>query len=602
MRARSLEVLVSLSIAGIALFGVALLRGQQAAPQEQAAASAPAADLPPVPKGVEVMARGPVHEAFATPTTEPVPTTEVTKQPPKVLDELPPAEKPEGEAVWIGGYWAWDDDRKDFLWVSGTWRTPPPGKEWIAGYWKDNGAKWQWVPGYWTVTAPQGGTNQQVTYYPEPPKPPDVAPPAQPPKPNTFYVPGAWEWRGDAYVWRAGYWAEVQPGYVWVAAHYNWTPGGYIYVPGYWDLALSRRGILYAPVVVNTDVVGATFVYSPVYAVPPTVVVDAMFVRPCFCHYYFGDYYGSAYCSLGFESCAVYSCRCYDSVFVYERWEHRSDPAWLSVQIDICRGRDAGRIDCPPRTLVQQNTIIQNNVTNVTNVTNNTTINKTVNNTTNVANNTTNINKNVNKTQMIMPASKVAAATGMRTVALDQSARMQAKQQAQAVQQVAMQRSKAEVASSSGPPKQPRVASLSVPKQQTVGPRPPASSTTTNARGLTQPGGTRSGGATTATQSGVKPPSSGQNTSGRGPGAGAGQRAGTTSPPAGPPGYHPPSGTRGQHPPGTLPNGQPARMPPGSPPNGPAGRGQPMRTPPGSPQHPPQRPDPEKKKPSDSGR
>src|SRR5919201_1599446 len=61
--------------------------------------------------------------------------------------------------------------------------------------------------------------------------------------------------RGSSYVWRAGYWARVQPGYVWVAAHYRWTPGGYVYIAGYWDLAVARRGVIYAPVYVTHGVV-----------------------------------------------------------------------------------------------------------------------------------------------------------------------------------------------------------------------------------------------------------------------------------------------------------------------------------------------------------
>src|SRR5262245_4188430 len=63
--------------------------------------------------GVEVLARGPVHEAFATPTAEAKPTMLVNRQPPVPLDELPPEERPEGEVVWISGYYAWDDDRQD---------------------------------------------------------------------------------------------------------------------------------------------------------------------------------------------------------------------------------------------------------------------------------------------------------------------------------------------------------------------------------------------------------------------------------------------------------------------------------------------------------
>src|SRR4051812_2159217 len=99
-----------------------------------------AADAEPaVPKGVDVQARGPVHEAFATPTGEPAATSPVPKKPPAPIEEMPPEQKPEGDAVWIGGYWAYDDDRQDFLWVSGCWRTLPPGRQWVAGYWREQG-------------------------------------------------------------------------------------------------------------------------------------------------------------------------------------------------------------------------------------------------------------------------------------------------------------------------------------------------------------------------------------------------------------------------------------------------------------------------------
>ena len=52
----------------------------------------------------------------------------VPKQPPDPIPEVPPDQKPEAEnAQWLPGYWAWDEDRKDFIWVSGFWRVPPPG-------------------------------------------------------------------------------------------------------------------------------------------------------------------------------------------------------------------------------------------------------------------------------------------------------------------------------------------------------------------------------------------------------------------------------------------------------------------------------------------
>src|SRR5262245_33771706 len=79
--------------------------------------------------GVEVLTRGPVHGAFANPgDARPAESPLVEKQPPEAIEEVPPDEKPEGDDVrWIPGYWAWDDDADEFVWVSGFWRDVPPG-------------------------------------------------------------------------------------------------------------------------------------------------------------------------------------------------------------------------------------------------------------------------------------------------------------------------------------------------------------------------------------------------------------------------------------------------------------------------------------------
>src|SRR5271154_117053 len=120
---RSLRVLLVVSAAGI--FALTTLQAQQQAPpsgppiqiqspdtqsfqtqpqaqqyhhaepQQPPQAGQPAATDP------EVLTRGPVHEAFATPTTEPMPTTPVAKAPPAALEEMPPDQKPEGDATWI---------------------------------------------------------------------------------------------------------------------------------------------------------------------------------------------------------------------------------------------------------------------------------------------------------------------------------------------------------------------------------------------------------------------------------------------------------------------------------------------------------------------
>lgn len=467
---------------------------------------------PPVPKGVEVLARGPVHEAFASPTSEPMPTKPVAKKPPAPIEEIPPEEKPEGEVVWISGYWAWDDDRNDFLWVSGIWRTLPPGKQWVSGYWREVGSEWQWVPGFWTNAAKKEQEDPKVTYLPQPPATPEVAAPGQPPNPETFYVPGCWIWTGARYVWRAGYWARMQPGYVWVADHYRWTPSGYVYVPGYWDLSFKRRGILYAPVVFQPEVVTIGFTYTPAYAVRDTVVVESLFVRPTVCHYYFGDYYAPTYRRLGYESCVVYSRRRYDSIIVYETYERR-DPAWIGIQINLFNDRCAGRAPRPPRTLVQQNTV--------------------VNNTTIINNNTTVVNNNLT---MIAPTKQVAVTKNTNLVKLDDSTRQKARVQAAAVQEVAKQRTQMESSPQAGNPRGPRTASLSMPKTQpvkpgmttpekrpgtaaaidrprTTPPRDGVKSMSSTAQASPQPGGQRSGG---PTANATAP----RDAAGAGPGAG----------------------------------------------------------------------------------
>jgi hypothetical protein len=444
MHSRAIAFAVFVTLASLAFWRTGF--AQDRAPNQGANSQSPEATQPPAtPKGVEVMARGPVHEAFATPTGEPVATKPVPKKPPQPLEEMPPDQKPQGDVIWVKGYWAWDDDRQDYLWVSGIWRTVPPGKQWVAGYWRADGEQHQWVPGFWTNAATDT-TRHDVTYLPTPPTAPAVSPPGQAPAQDTFYVPGVWVWSGDHYMWKSGYWARVQPGYVWVPDHYRWTPSGYVFIPGYWDLAIHDRGVLFAPVVVDYAVVGPTFVYTPAYVVPDVVVMDAFFVRPCFCHYYFGDYYGPTYVRLGFESGFVYSRHSYDAIVVYSGWEHRAEPAWASVQLNVFLARDSGRAPLPARTLVQQNTIVQNNITNVTNVNN-----------VNVVNNSTTVNKT------IMPVSQMSAATGTPTVTLNRQARMAVQQQAQSVQQVAAQRSQTERAMPAGSPTQPRTGSLNLP-------------------------------------------------------------------------------------------------------------------------------------------
>src|SRR3974377_977656 len=60
-----------------------------------------------------------------------------------------PSRHPSANAQWIEGYGEWDAGRKDYLWVTGTWRLPPPGRFWVNGYWKRDEQGWYRVPAFW---------------------------------------------------------------------------------------------------------------------------------------------------------------------------------------------------------------------------------------------------------------------------------------------------------------------------------------------------------------------------------------------------------------------------------------------------------------------
>ena len=116
--------------------------------------------MPDQDQGAQVLTRGPVHEAFAAPVAhDPKPGLIAAKEPPAPVEEMPPDQKPAGQNVqWIPGYWSWDQSRNDYIWVSGVWREPPPGRQWVPGYWHQVEGGFQWVPGAWVpVSQPASG-------------------------------------------------------------------------------------------------------------------------------------------------------------------------------------------------------------------------------------------------------------------------------------------------------------------------------------------------------------------------------------------------------------------------------------------------------------
>ena len=247
---------------------------------------------------IEVLTRGPVHEAFAEPlANDPEAGLIVPRKPPEDIAEVAPDFKPVGDdVVWIPGYWAWDDDRDNFLWVSGIWRKLPPGLRWIPGYWVDADADgdWQWVSGLWVPDQ-----QDELAYRLAPPESLETGPNTPPPNDSYFWVPGCWMWNDLGYRWRPGYWHPYQENWVWVPAHWVWTPSGCLFVAGYWDYRVGTRGQLFAPVYFRRNDWYATHYYSPWCAIESTPLLVHFWIRPRYSHYYFGDYYGPSNAAMG---------------------------------------------------------------------------------------------------------------------------------------------------------------------------------------------------------------------------------------------------------------------------------------------------------------
>jgi len=303
---------------------------------------------------MQVLTRGPVHEAFAeTVTFDPEAGLVVPNRPPEAIEELPPDQRLEGANVtWIPGYWAWDDERSDFLWVSGIWRNLPPARQWVPGYWGQSGPGFQWTSGYWA-----DARESEIEYLPEPPATVEVGPNRAAPSADQTWLPGSWIWQQTRYAWRPGFWAAVQPDWVWTPAHYVYTPRGYVFVDGYWDYSVARRGVLFAPVYFTArSYTRPGFSYSPATVINLGAFVDNLFFRPRYQHYYFGDYYASNYHDAGYyPAYSVNSSRYgYDPIYAHERWRNRQDGMWEQRVIAAYQHRRDHAEARPPRIWMSQ--------------------------------------------------------------------------------------------------------------------------------------------------------------------------------------------------------------------------------------------------------
>jgi len=380
------------------------------------------------PQGGQVLTRGPVHEAFAAPVVHDTTSAPaIPKEPPAPIQEMPPDQKPAGQNIqWIPGYWSWDVSRGDYIWVSGIWREPPPNNQWVPGYWHQVQAGFQWVPGTW-IPMSTGQGSGQPSYLPPPPQSLEAGPNSPPPSANVSWTPGYWSWQGANYAWRPGFWAAVQPNWIWSPAHYVWTPSGHLFVPGYWDLPVASRGLLFAPVYYPQPVyTQPSFVFTPSISIVGSAVTANLFVQPATNQYLFGDFYAQNFVSVGITPWFSFSFATgrpayYDPLFSYYAVINvRQNPAWVTQlrQSYILR-RDNVAMR-PPHTFAEQTRLIERNV----NITRNVTI--------------------VDHRTLAMPLSKLAAdpvaGKGLRLVRVNEAERQQLRQQVAQLHQFREQR------------------------------------------------------------------------------------------------------------------------------------------------------------------
>jgi hypothetical protein len=335
------------------------------------AATSLAQEAPP-PSGekdddVEVLTRGPIHEAFAEPLTEPKPTLVIEKAPPEAIEEVPPQYAPEEEgAEWINGYWAWDDEREDFIWISGVYRVPPPGTRWVAGYWAEADGGWQWNSGFWT-----SADTEELVYYETPPESLEEGPTSPSPGDDHFWVPGNWVYAESDFRWTPGYWAQHRPDWLWVPARWVWTPRGCIYLHGRWDYVFEHRGFCYAPIYYHSHIYSRPgYIYRPWYGLNITNLFVHFWIRPNYGHYYFGNYYG-IYDRWGLSPWSSWHGRGhYDPLLSWSQVQYRSRGIDFVDRISGWHRYYERHEDVrPPRTWAEQTRLIsQTNINNITEI------------------------------------------------------------------------------------------------------------------------------------------------------------------------------------------------------------------------------------------
>jgi WXXGXW repeat (2 copies) len=182
------------------------------------------------------------HDALQTAQPpRPADRAHAPEQPPAPIAERPAGARPQRRAEWVPGYWDWDPERAEFVWMGGVWQVPPPSTIWVSSRWMRDGDGWYRRPGFWSrrrgaiAVAPadsDGSPPAWQTTGPPVGHPADKVTAA--PGPDYFFIPGHYAPNGQQLVWKPGFWTRAHAGWDWIPAHWVRRPSGWEFRSGHW--------------------------------------------------------------------------------------------------------------------------------------------------------------------------------------------------------------------------------------------------------------------------------------------------------------------------------------------------------------------------------
>jgi hypothetical protein len=149
MNFRTSRALLRLRTLGAALVATALLSAcvvEAPAPRYVQAPPARPAPLYVAPAPQYAPDNEPVVSVYVDPPLDQPAPIAVQWAPPPMLVEVPPPQ-PYPDAIWTGGYWAWEGR---WFWAAGRWAPPPrPSYVWVQPYYEHRADVVIFVPGFW---------------------------------------------------------------------------------------------------------------------------------------------------------------------------------------------------------------------------------------------------------------------------------------------------------------------------------------------------------------------------------------------------------------------------------------------------------------------